>query len=197
VPARFYSIKPEIRILGFDDGPFRRGDESTLVVGAVFRGGRWLDGVVSTRVRVDGEDSTDRLIGLVKGLRFKDVRVMMLDGIAFGGFNIVDLPRLNRETGLPAISVVRAMPDFEGIKAALRHLPGFERRWRLIEAAGQPRFAATRGGKGVFIQPVGISYEDAASIVKLSATRSLLPEPIRAAHLMAQGVVSGQSKGRA
>ena len=29
--AKFYAIKDEVRILGFDDGPFRRGDKETLI----------------------------------------------------------------------------------------------------------------------------------------------------------------------
>jgi endonuclease V-like protein UPF0215 family len=197
VPVRFYSIKDEIRILGVDDGPFRRGDRQTLLVGVVFRGGRWMDGVLSTKVAVDGLDSTDALSAMVRGCRFKDVRVIMVDGIAFGGFNIIDIHRLHRETGLPVIIVARDMPDFAGIEAALRHLPDFETRWALIKAAGKPEATETREGKRVYIQVAGIELRDAERIVKLSATRSLIPEPLRVAHIVASGIVSGQSKGKA
>ncbi|MBM3309562.1 MAG: DUF99 family protein, partial [Candidatus Altiarchaeales archaeon] len=54
VATKFYRIKPEVRILGLDDGPFKQNDKKVLVVGVVFRGGSFLDGVVSTKVRVDG-----------------------------------------------------------------------------------------------------------------------------------------------
>lgn len=197
MPANFYAIKDEVRILGFDDGPFKRGDAETLVVGTVFRGGRWMDGVLSTKVAVDGLDSTDKLLALLGDLRFKDVRVIMLDGIAFGGFNVVDINRLNGEGGLPVIVVTRDMPSFEGIRKALNHLPEGDARWALIQEAGKPRPVETRGGKSVHIQSAGIRFEDASAIVKLSATRSLIPEPIRVAHLIARGIVSGQSRGKA
>ncbi|MFH1055396.1 MAG: DUF99 family protein [Candidatus Altiarchaeota archaeon] len=195
--AKFYSIKDEIRIVGFDDGPFKRGQKDVLVVGAVFRGGLWMDGVISTKASVDGLDATEKLSSLMKSCRFKDLRVIMLDGIAFGGFNIVDIHALNRESKMPVIVVTRDMPDFKEIESALKHLTDFDTRWKLIQGAGEPKPVETMKGKKVFIQSAGIRFEDAEKIVKLSATRSLLPEPIRVAHLIAQGIVLGQSKGKA
>jgi len=194
---KFYSIKDEVRVLGVDDGPFKRGDADVLVVGVVFRGGNWMDGVLSMRVAVDGLDATDKLVSLVKGCRFKDLRVVMLDGIAFGGFNVVDINRLYSETKLPVIVVTRDKPDFKEIKAALKNLPDSEVRWGYMRDAGEPKPVEVKDGKLVYIQTAGIKFTDAEAIVKLSATRSLIPEPIRVAHLIAQGVVSGESKGKA
>ncbi|MFH1404251.1 MAG: DUF99 family protein [Candidatus Altiarchaeota archaeon] len=194
---RFYRVKEEVRILGLDDGPFSRGDEEVIVVGTVFRGGAWMDGVLSTRVSVDGLDSTDRIIELVNNCRFKDIRVIMLDGLGFAGFNLVDIQRLNSETGLPVIVVTRDMPDFKEINSALDNLPDKSERWGCVEKAGDPVGVETRNGGSVFIQYSGIHLEDAKAIVKLSSTRSLLPEPIRVAHLIAQGIVLGQSRGKA
>ena len=195
--TKFYSIKDEVRILGLDDGPFKRGDAEVLVVGAVFRGGSWMDGVLSTKVSVDGLDSTEKLVSLIRGCRFKDLRVIMLDGIAFGGFNVVDINRLYSETELPVIVVTRDMPDFKEIRGALRNLPDSGVRWKMMKDAGEPKAVETRDSKQVFIQTAGINFKDAEAIVKLSATRSLIPEPIRVAHLIAQGIVSGESKGKA
>jgi len=195
--VKFYSIKDEVRIVGFDDGPFTRGDSEVIVVGSVFRGGMWMDGVLSTTVSVDGLDATVKLVSLMGRCRFKDVRVIMVDGIAFGGFNIVDIHGLYLQTKLPVIVVTRDMPNFQDIESALKHLPDTKTRWDLIKNAGEPRPVETRAGKFVYIQTAGIDFSDAEAIVKLSATRSLLPEPIRVSHLIAQGIVKGQSKGNA
>ena len=54
-------IKPEIRVVGFDDGPFKFGQKETVIVGAVFRGGDYLDGLISAKIKVDGMDSTEKL----------------------------------------------------------------------------------------------------------------------------------------
>jgi endonuclease V-like protein UPF0215 family len=195
--ARFYRVKEEVRILGLDDGPFRRNQREVLVVGVVFRGGLFLDGVVSTKVRVDGLNATERVISLVKESKFKDLRVVMIDGLAFGGFNMVDIQKVSEKTKLPVIAVTREMPDFKAIDKALNHLSDKKKRWDCIEKAGKPVRVETRDGKGIFMQHAGIRREDAMRIVKLSATRSLLPEPIRVAHLIAQGIVLGESRGKA
>ncbi|MBU0761959.1 MAG: DUF99 family protein [Candidatus Altiarchaeota archaeon] len=192
---QFYSIKEEVRVVGFDDGPFKRGDTHVLVVGCVFRGGVFMDGVVSTTVEVDGLDSTDKLCELLLNLRFKDVRVVMLDGIAFGGFNVVDIKRLHEESGYPVIVVTRDMPDFDEIKNALKHTDDPSIRLKMMEDAGKPHFVKTKGEKGVYIQFVGLEKKDAEGIVSVCATRSLLPEAIRCAHLIGQGLALGQSRG--
>ncbi len=196
--VKFYNIKDEIRILGVDDAPFDFNKDKTVpIVGTVFRGGRWLDGVIKTEVEVDGIDSTDKLIERVNTCKFKDLRVIMLDGLGFGGFNLVDIRRLFRETGLPVIVVVRNMPDFEKIGKAIRKLKHEEFCRECIRKAGEPRKVETRAKRFIHIQYYGISFEDAEKIVRLSATRSLIPEPIRAAHLIASGFVLGESRGGA
>lgn len=195
--ARFYRIKDEIRILGLDDGPFKRGDEKTLLVGTIFRGGSFLDGVVSTEVEVDGLDATEKVVQLITKCKFRDLRVVMLDGLGFGGFNLVDIKRVCDEAGLPVIAVVRDFPDFGEIDKALDNLDDKRKRLEIIKNAGEPRRVETRRGKFIFMQHNGINEDDAEEIVKLSSTRSLIPEPIRVAHLIAQGIVLGESRGKA
>ena len=46
-------MKKEIRIIGIDDGPFNKFKEKeVLVIGTIFRGGEWLDGVLSTKIKI-------------------------------------------------------------------------------------------------------------------------------------------------
>lgn len=198
--VRFYRIKNEIRILGLDDAPFKRTDKDVIVVGVVMRGGSYVDGILSTRVGVDGLDATEKIVSLIRGCKFKDLRVVMLDGLGFGGFNLVDIKKVFQETNLPVIVSVRKMPDFEEIKKALKlNLSHFTRRWGCVKKAGKPRkveFPA-KPGKYAYIQTSGLRIKDAEEIVRLSTTRSLVPEPLRLAHLIASGIVLGESRGRA
>lgn len=195
--ARFYRIKDEVRILGVDDGPFSRTDKDVIIVGTVFRGGTVLDGILTTKVRVDGLNSTKKLSEMVSKCKFKDLRVIMLDGLGFGGFNLLDIEELNRKTGLPVIVVVRKSPDFGEIESALNNLPNKRKRMDYIRKAGTPMRVETRPGKFVYVQTKGISLEDAGKIVRLSSTRSNIPEPLRVAHLIASGVTLGESRGNA
>jgi endonuclease V-like protein UPF0215 family len=186
-------MKKEIRVLGVDDAPFNKFKKgNVLVVGTIFRGGDWMDGVLSTKVRIDGDNSTSKLIKMINKCKFKpQLQCVMLDGIAFGGFNVVDINELNRKTKIPVIVVIRRYPDFKKIKAALQKLKKIS-KYKLIEKAGE----VCRAGK-IYVQLAGISLEGARKVLKITCTRSLLPEPIRAAHLIAAGVVRGESKGDA
>jgi endonuclease V-like protein UPF0215 family len=187
----FRVIKPEIRVLGVDDGAFVPHVAGQVpVIGVVFRGGYWLDGVMHTTIAVDGFDATDRIASMIVGSsHFKQLRVIMLNGITFAGFNIVDVKALNVATKLPVITVTREKPDFAEIHQALRNLPNSEGRWEALLGAGEPVKVSTRGGKAqVYMQTAGVSEEDAEKIVRLTSTRSNIPEALRVAHLIASGI---------
>ncbi|MBA3064320.1 DUF99 family protein, partial [Candidatus Woesearchaeota archaeon] len=49
----------------------------------------------------------------------------------------------------------------------------------------------------IFVQAIGLSLKQAEEIIDITCTHSLLPEPLRVAHLIAGGVVDGESRGRA
>jgi endonuclease V-like protein UPF0215 family len=186
--------RPLSHVIGFDDAPFprhHRGD--VLVVGAVFCGTR-LEGVVSGRVRRDGANATATLARLVRESRFgRHAQAVLLQGIAVAGFNVVDLPGLHALLGLPVVVVARRPPDLAAIRhALLERVPGGARKWRLIEQLGPMEPAA-----GVYIQRAGIAHPEAERLVAGLATHGRLPEPLRTAHLIAGGVVTGESRHRA
>ena len=105
-------IKREIRILGWDDAPFEKGSSGkVMLVGTVFRGGSSLDGVLRTEIKIDGLDATEKIISAVQKTKHKDLRVIMLGGITFGGFNFVDIKELRKKTGLPVLVVIRKKTD--------------------------------------------------------------------------------------
>ena len=181
-------------VIGFDDGPFRpeyRGD--VLVVGAVFAAER-LDGVLSCRVRRDGANATAQLAICVQQSRFHpQVHALMLQGIAFAGFNVVDIHALAAMLACPVLVIVRRRPDLTAIRhALLTRVPGGERKWRRIERAG----AIEQIGR-LCVQCAGLSPVEAATVLRQHTRHGILPEPLRTAHLIAGGVVRGESSGRA
>jgi endonuclease V-like protein UPF0215 family len=190
----FNVIKPEIRVLGVDDGAFTPHVEGQVpVIGVVFRGGYWLDGVMHTTIAVDGFDATERIASMItSSSHYKQLRVIMLNGITFAGFNIVDVQALNAVTKLPVITVTREKPSLAEIRKALQNLSRSEERWQTILSAGEPVEVSTRNAKAkVYVQTVGISIEDAQKILRLTSTRSNVPEALRVAHLIASGISSG------
>lgn len=180
-------------IVGFDDAPFNHdARKNVLIVGAVYAGSR-LEGVLSAYVRRDGVNSTKKLIETVKKSRFyPQLQAVLLQGIAFGGFNVIDIHALHRQLGLPVIVVSRKKPNLGKIKKALlENVPGGGRKWQLIENAG-----AMEKIHNVFVQRAGISQDNTEILIKKLAINSTIPEPLRTAHLIAGGVVVGESKHR-
>ncbi len=181
-------VKPEIRVMGIDDGRYDpEEDEATLVVGVVTRGGKWIDGVEATTVTVDGTDATDRIAEMINASRHKpQLRVVMTDGITFAGFNLLDIVELHERTGLPVIAVVDRKPDVESVLEALENLDGTEERRKIVERAGPVHEVVTKEGeKPVYFQCAGIDPAVAEVVVKKTAVRYRIPEPIRVAHFVA------------
>ncbi len=189
MPGKRYS-----NVIGFDDGPFahqHRGD--VPIVGTIFAGPRF-DGVLVGRVRRDGANSTRQLISLVTGSRFREhLQLILLNGIALAGFNVVDVRALHRRLQLPVLVVTRRAPDFASIREALlARVPGGRRKWGLIESVGEMEPA-----EDVYVQRVGLSHDEASQVVRRFALNGHVPEPLRVAHMIAGALVTGESKGRA
>jgi len=189
------SMPPPItNVIAFDDGSFdrRRHRGGVLLVGAVFARTR-LDGLVSGRVRRDGTDAPLRMAALLAGSQFDGhVRAILLKGIAVAGFNVVDIHRLWDLTGRPVVVLARRPPDLAAIRRALAHVRGGERKWALIERAG-PMEPLGR----LHVQRAGIGYEATRALLEATTLHGHIPEPLRVAHLIAGGLASGRSRGRA
>lgn len=190
-----FHIKPEIRILGIDDSALF--NEKVMIVGAIFRGGDWIDGVLRSEITKDGLDATEIICNMINTSRHhSQIRVVILDGITYGGFNVVDIQVLYRKTGVPVIVIMRSYPDFEKIKSALKNFHDGDDRWEIIKRAGD--IEKISGKKNtVYIQRAGIGLETVKKIIQLTSIRSNIPEPLRVAHLIATGIIMGESRGKA
>ncbi|QOR38626.1 DUF99 family protein [Billgrantia diversa] len=180
-------------IVGFDDCPFPRGHRGDVaIVGTVFSGLR-LEGVLSGKVRRDGVNSTRELIRLVGSSRFAaHLQLVMLQGVALAGFNVVDAVRVHEELGLPVLVVARRAPRRDAMRRALfERIPGGARKWALVERLGEMEPL-----EGVYVQRVGLSAEEAAATLRATTPHGSVPEPLRLAHLIAGGVTTGESSGR-
>mgnify|MGYP002780378152 CR=1 FL=1 len=184
---------PISHVVGFDDAPFPRAWRGDVrVVGAVFAGTQ-REGVLSGRVRRDGANAASQLARLLGGSRFAaHLQLVMLQGIALAGFNVVDVHALFRLTQLPVLVVARRAPDLEAMRAALlSRVRGGARQWALIERLGPMEPLA-----GVFVQRLGLSRAEAADVLRRTTVAGRIPEPLRAAHLIAGALTTGQSRGR-
>ena len=120
----------------------------------------------------------------------------MLDGITFAGFNTVDIKEIYEKTKLPVIVVNRKEPNFKSFISVLKKMPNAEKRLKCVENAG-PVYWVNVKDKRICFQCYGMEKEDASKVIKESSTMSLIPEPLRVAHLIATGFVLGESVGHA
>jgi hypothetical protein len=120
-------------------------------------------------------------------------QAVLLDGVALGGFNVVDLPELARVSSAPVVAVMSKRPNLDAVRAAMQRTTDFERRWQLLLRAGPIH----EGPSGQWFQVAGASAGTARRLLSIAAPRGGCPEPLRLAHLIAGGIVHGASRGRA
>lgn len=183
----------QLRVIGFDDAPFpHRTGVAVQLAGVVCCGTRF-EGLVWGRVRRDGWNATAELVRLLEGGKFlPQVHLVLLDGVAFGGLNLIDLPALAERLGKPVVAVMRKLPDLEAMKAAVRKLPSAERRLEILRRAGpihqRPPFV---------FQAHGLSPAEARDALERVTDTGHVPEALRLAHLIGSAVVTGASGRRA
>ena len=116
-----------LRTIGFDDAPFVRHRHGDVPIAGVVCAGTRFEGLVWGRFRQDGWNATAALSRLLVGGKFlPQLHLVLLDGLSFGGLNLVDLPALAATLRRPCVAVMRRSPDLAGMERAIRRLPGAE-----------------------------------------------------------------------
>jgi endonuclease V-like protein UPF0215 family len=187
-------MKPITNVIGYDDGPFRRDStEPVRIVGVVCARTR-LDGVLSGFVERSGDDATARMAELVESSQFTGyVRAVLMKGIAVAGFNVVDIHALSERLGVPVVVVLRKLPDYAAIRGALEAIGlDAEAKWERIRRAGEPQRV-----RRLWVQVAGLPVEQVAPLLAATTLHGNIPEALRVAHLIAGGIGSGRSRGRA
>lgn len=180
--------------IGIDDAPFARDHRGDVgLIGVVFTRHR-LDGVMTGKVRKDGANATRAIAELVEGTRFgSHAQILLLGGITFAGFNVVDIHALRERLDLPVLVLARKKPRYTIIRETLlAKVPGGARKWALIEKAGRMQAC-----EGVWVQRAGLELDEAAQAIADLTVHGKLPEPVRVAHLVAGAFADGVSRGRA
>ncbi len=181
------------RVIGFDDAPFDKQRDTHTHVSGIVCAATAFEGMVYGAVACDGWDATDVLIELVRPSKFWDqIHLVLTDGVAFGGFNILDLPRLHAELERPVVSVMRRPPDFEAIFNALTHLEDTQARRAMIERAGQVHHHAP-----FYFQAHGVDPASVGPILEQLTLHGHVPEALRMAHLIGAAIETGTSGRRA
>ncbi|MGC9099309.1 MAG: DUF99 family protein [Candidatus Micrarchaeia archaeon] len=182
-------MKSGVRILSIDDSPFRKGEKRDLVIGIVSRGST-IEGILSFYVEIDGSDATDKILKKVKESRFsREIKLIAINGITLAGLNIVDIKRLSEVLGVPVIAITRRKPNKKAMENAIKN-SGKDARKKILLLREINSSSNSIHLNGLYIQYIGISRSD------LGTFAGEAYQMLRLAHLIASGLVKGESRGR-
>jgi endonuclease V-like protein UPF0215 family len=184
------ALKKGSRILAIDDSSFSKKDKQTLIVGVVGRDDE-TEGIVSFRINVDGSDATEKIIRKVKASRFYDqIKLIAIHGITLAGLNVVDIANVSENLEIPVITVLRKKPHRGELEKALRAARVADFKMRLALLRKINKMAKVERVNGFYVQCIGIETKEISGLLEKSVRF------LRLAHIIANGIARGESKGR-
>ena len=160
------ALKAEIRVIGIDDG----GAQSVrrIFVGAIFRGGSWLDGVIVSHLDVSSSDLGRELgVAVLESRFYQELRFAILHGSFLNPVEptVVEFAHTSK---LPTIAVLGRRQS----RAADRI------------AARMKRAVSFRLCQQIPLLCIDLTKEHVEAVFRITCTRGSLPEPVRVARLI-------------
>lgn len=179
----------QIRVIGFDDGPFLRRSQKPVVVAGVVCAGTRFEGLLWSEITPDGLDGTEKLINLIINSKFHpQLHLVLLDGIGMGGLNLIDLHLLSEAINLPCVAVMRKFPNLSKMKEVISRASEPEKRLAILKKAGEIHTQLP-----FYFQVVGLSADLTGRVLQQLTDCGNVPEALRLAHLITSGVIKGES----
>lgn len=176
-----------IRVVGVEDGSFQKGVTQRTILTAVLLTGLEIEDVRTTKITVAGLDATDKLAEILREWKFVAV---ILAGVSFAGFNIIDPTTIHKKFRKPVIVISRTKPDNKAVKCALqRHFKDWRIRWAVFEKLGSThKVASSAVEPPIYVESLGAQSGWVSELVRALSVCSRVPEPIRVARLIARGL---------
>jgi endonuclease V-like protein UPF0215 family len=178
-------IKREIRVLGIASAsPHRRDDGSTHVVGVVYRGNRWLEGVMRVVIRREQSNLTTGIAKMTtRSPHFPQLRVIVLDELVTKSGRYIDIKALSKKTRLPTVAVLRKKIPIKRLsKTRARNRSAFK------AFAGLPCMKWRAAGNSYLDYSAGLREVELDELLKVCASREGLPEAARVARITASSL---------
>lgn len=174
-------------MVGVEDGSFLKGKTAKTVLVAVLFKNLHVESVKVAKIIVDGFDATARLKGMLEGWQFE---VVLLAGISFAGFNIIDPMQIYEKFRKPVIVITRKKPDNNAVRKALqKHFSDWKIRFEVFEKIGLPYKKLTFIGKSpIYVKALGARDQWAFNLIRKISVLGVVPEPLRVARLIARGL---------
>lgn len=144
-------------------------------------------------IEIDGLDGTEKALSMLTLFKMKnlDFNLILLGGITYAGFNIIDPIVLNENFNVPVIVITQDRPnDVEVEKALKKHFIDWKERLAILKKFRSKAriFKFARNKTKLYIQPLGLSREEAENIVESLVIRGGYPEPLKLAKQIASAL---------
>jgi len=175
------------RVLAIEDGCFTIGKrllDNAILIGVVMDGFLLEDVFIDT-VKVDGLDATDKALTFVSKAGILDL--ILLHGVPYAGFNLIDAHRIYEETSCPVVCILDRKPDIQRVERALRtRFSDWQERLQIINKSAPVELSLDSIKLIVAVQ--GLTLNEASQLLREITCLGKLPEPLRVAKLIARGL---------
>jgi len=181
-------LNSHLSLIGVEDGWFKpHSPNDKTVLCCVNIVGKKIYEVKTRWIQVDGTDATMMLLEMLVNVQFDAI---ILGGISYAGFNIIDALTLNNAVHKPVIVYIPKKPGSVAMRNALRkHFSDWENRWKLVEQLGEVYNVVIRSGQPeIFFEVIGANCKEAVDFLQYAAMTCRTPEPVRIAGLIARGL---------
>lgn len=180
-------IKPNMRILGIDDGPFTKyKSDHAKLVGVLMRLDRVIEKIAFSEIKVDGDDIIESSMKILNEIRVRP-SVVMFDGISFGGLNILDPEEMKNRSRIPVLTFHRGIPDIDSMIRAVRKVEsGNDHGLKVLSSVTPDTYVVL--GRTVTVNSAGLSSEEIEFLLRRLSITGITPEPLRLAKLIANAI---------
>lgn len=175
-----FNMKKFSRILGIDDGPFKRSvDKACPIIGVIYRFDGVVERIMARKITIDGNDATESIISMLSEYG-GPVEAVVSEGVTFGGFNFPDPDEL-LASDYAYISYSPGIPDLNSMYRAMSKYELVE-NMKILRKYSIGEIETSNGKFSVNL--IGIEKHNARMILQKTMINGKKCEPVRLAHLI-------------
>ena len=167
---------------------FKQGDKRSNLAGVVMRRDFVIDGFIFGHCIIGGDDATDSILKMYFELGRADINFILISGLIISMYNIVDIVKIKKETGLPVIGIT--YDESKGIEDAIKHhFPNsYESKLEKYLRLGTRSQITLHTGYDLYIRTEGCTSKEAQKLLDLFTLQGSIPEPLRVTQLLAKSM---------
>ena len=165
---------------------FRETNTTSKLAGIVMRRDFIIDGFVFGHTKIEGDDSTDSILGMYSKLGRHDISFLLVSGLIISMYNIVDIKKISKECKMPVIGVT--YEESEGIEDSIKfHFPNsYESKISQYRNLGSRTKISLHTGHDLYVRVEGCEIDEAKKLLDAFTLQGAIPEPLRVAQLLAR-----------